>query len=43
MNHGEDIKEAIPENQVNFERNTEFEIMGIDENQDVPVVYLNEI
>lgn len=43
MNHGEDIKEAISENQVNFERNAEFEIMGIDENQDIPVVYLNEI
>lgn len=43
MNHGEDIKEAIPENQVNFERNAEFEITGIDENQNIPVVYLNEI
>lgn len=43
MNHGEDIKEAKPENQVNFERNAEFEITGIDENQNIPVVYLNEI
>lgn len=43
MNHGEDIKEAIPENQVNFERNAEFEITGIDEKQNIPVVYLNEI
>lgn len=43
MNHGEDIKGAIPENQVNFERNAEFEITGIDENQNIPVVYLNEI
>lgn len=43
MNHGEDIKEAIPENQVNFERNTEIEITGIDEKPNIPVVYLNEI
>ena len=43
MNHGEDINGAKPENQVNFERNAEFEIMGIDEKQNIPVVYLNEI
>lgn len=43
MNHGEDIKGAIPENQVNFERNAEFEITRIDENPNIPVVYLNEI
>lgn len=43
MNHGEDIKGAIPENQVNFERNAEFEITGIDEKPNIPVVYLNEI
>ena len=43
MNHGENIKGAIPENQVNFERNAEFEITGIDEKPNIPVVYLNEI
>lgn len=43
MNHGEVINGAKPENQVNFERNAEFEITGIDENQNIPVVYLNEI
>lgn len=43
MNHGEDINGAEPENQVNFERNAEFEITGIDEKQNIPVVYLNEI
>ena len=43
MNHGEDINGAKPENLVSFERNAEFEITGIDENQNIPVVYLNEI
>lgn len=43
MNHGEVINGAKPENQVNFERNAEFEITGIDENKNIPVVYLNEI
>ena len=43
LNHGENIKGAIPEYQINFERNAEFEITRIDKNHKIPVVYLNEV
>lgn len=42
-NHGEDIQGALPENQINFERNTEFKITSIDKSKNIPVVYLKEV
>lgn len=43
INHGEDIQGALPENQINFERNAEFEITGIDKSKKIPVVFLREV
>ena len=40
---GKILKERYLKNTVNFERNAEFEITGIDEKPNIPVVYLNEI
>lgn len=43
LNHGENNKGEIPEYQINFERNAEFEITSIDQSKEIPVVFLKEV